>query len=243
MKRYFLLVLMTTLTMQSYGQGLIIEDEENKPSFDPSEKHFFFKEKTKLFGKKPILHTAKDSLALYIFKRNKIITVIHNQNKKSTNYALEFMNISDILEIECHRNQKMLIITHENDGNDSIMNIELDNELVYNHLWDGVKVVFYKNKNIINYDFHIAPNTDPKIIQFEITNINGLKINDTGMMEIITSLGVFQKNKPKAYQENGNEKIMIESHYKIKEKVIYFQVGTYDITKKLVISNLGLLKL
>ena len=241
MKRYFLFILIITLGIQSYGQGLIIDNEENKPNFASIEKLFFFKEKTRRIGRKPILYTAEDSLAIYLFKKNRIITIVYVQDERSINYALEFMNISDTVKVRCHRNQKKPIITNKNDDNDSIMGLEIKEQLIYSHLWNGVEVVFQKNKTTLNCDFHIAPYTEPKVIQFRITNAINLEINDAGMLEIITPLGVFQKNKPTAYQKNGNEKVIIESHYKVEEKIVHFQIGAYDSTKKLVISNIGLL--
>jgi hypothetical protein len=82
----------------------------------------------------------------------------------------------------------------------------------------------------------VAPGGNPEEIKISIKGAKGLKIDDSGNLEIITALGSGKFNKPFAFQELGEEQRKIEVAYFIDKNNVYgFKLGNYDKKKPLII--------
>ena len=82
----------------------------------------------------------------------------------------------------------------------------------------------------------VLPGGDPDKIKISITGTKGLKIDDSGNLELITALGSGKFNKPFAFQVIGDEQRDVEVAYSIDKNNAYgFKIGKYDKKKPLII--------
>ncbi|MEO6830656.1 MAG: SBBP repeat-containing protein, partial [Chitinophagaceae bacterium] len=87
-------------------------------------------------------------------------------------------------------------------GNDSTRwksNIHPALALDYNALYPGVDMHVTSQNGNLKYEFIVAPNTDPDIIQLRYDGVDGLKIKDKNLV-ISTSVGEAEELMPVAFQ-------------------------------------------
>ncbi len=128
----------------------------------------------------------------------------------------------------------------------------------YHDVYPGVDLVFYGNQQQLEYDFIIAPGTDPKVITLsmlahsldwphELSQQPGtsasVNVDSAGDLLVQTASGEVRFRKPNVYQEiAATEKggpatpTLVDGHYVLKGGgKVGFQVGTYDPARPLVI--------
>ena len=101
--------------------------------------------------------------------------------------------------------------------------------------------------NNVEKIFSIRPGANPEDIKVRLKGAKGLKINESGGLEVETELGPVRFTKPVAYQEIDGKRINIEVAYNTPtpnpqsptpDLAYGFKVGDYDRTKELVIDPL-----
>lgn len=128
----------------------------------------------------------------------------------------------------------------------------------YRDVYPGVDLVFYGNQQQLEYDFIVAPGTDPKVITLsmlagsldrphELSQQPGssasVNVDSAGDLLVQTASGEIRSRKPNVYQEiAATEKggpatpTLVHGHYVLKGGgKVGFQVGTYDPARPLVI--------
>ncbi|MGB0934303.1 MAG: gliding motility-associated C-terminal domain-containing protein [Lishizhenia sp.] len=103
------------------------------------------------------------------------------------------------------------------------------------NFYDNVDFVCFEEELSVKYEFHVAPKTNPKQIQLEYVNHQGLKIDKKGNLIIETQLGNIIEKKPYAYQIKNGKIVEVSCDFKLTENYISFQLGTYDENVKLII--------
>jgi hypothetical protein len=116
----------------------------------------------------------------------------------------------------------------------------------YHGVYEGVDLVYYGNQGKLEYDFVVAPGTDPKSIQLAFSGVDRIRADNSGDLILQTASGDLRMHTPLVYQEitgvrkeisaayilNGNPKSKIENP---KSRTVGFQVASYDVSKPLVI--------
>ena len=106
----------------------------------------------------------------------------------------------------------------------------------YAAVYPGIDMVYYGNKHKLEYDFFVAPGSDPEIIQLAFSGIKDFEITRMGDLLLRTELGNIRHSRPFAYQEdNGIKKEVLVSYVPIGANSVGFQVGDYNPTKPLII--------
>ena len=106
----------------------------------------------------------------------------------------------------------------------------------YSGVYPGVDLVFYGNQSVIEYDFTVAPGTDPNVIALGFEGVSNLRVDEQGDLLLRTDAGEIRQSKPVVYQQIDNGKQMVPASYRIKGKnQIAFQIANYDRSKPLVI--------
>src|SRR6266852_2926104 len=109
----------------------------------------------------------------------------------------------------------------------------------YEGVYPGVDLVYYGNQGRLEYDFVIAPGTNPRTIRLVIVGAERLEASARGDLVLNTGSGEVRLQKPVVYQESGNVRKEIAGRYVLRGKrQIGFEVATYDASKPLIIDPL-----
>jgi len=111
-------------------------------------------------------------------------------------------------------------------------------KVLYHAIYSGVDVAYYGNQRQLEYDFIVAPGTDPGAITLGFEGAENLSVDVRGDLILSTQNGEARFLKPVVYQEVGGVRQEIAGRYKIKDKKrgeVCFDLAKYDSTKPLVI--------
>lgn len=106
----------------------------------------------------------------------------------------------------------------------------------YQAVYPGVDLIYYGNRQRLEYDFVVAPKADPKRIQLSFPGARKIRIDrENGDLKLDCVGGEVRFQKPVAYQvEDG--KTLVEARYVVKRgNQVSIAVGSYDVAKPLII--------
>ena len=109
--------------------------------------------------------------------------------------------------------------------------------VVYPGLFDGIDLYASGSRAALKYEFHVAPGADPSRIVVSYEGIDGLSLDDAGVLHIRTPRGEMLDQAPVIYQDIGGQRVPVAGAYRIIDQDTYgFQItGAYDTTKPLVV--------
>ena len=116
------------------------------------------------------------------------------------------------------------------------------------NVYSGVDLIYYGNRQELEYDFNVAPGADFRAIRLEVENADQIELDDRGDLVLSLSGGEVRHRKPFAYQEVDGVRHPVACDYTILETrsqplaeeqkagaVLGFEVGAYDAARPLVI--------
>jgi hypothetical protein len=102
--------------------------------------------------------------------------------------------------------------------------------------YPGVDLVFYGNPQQLEYDFQVAPGTDPAVIRLAANGARSAALDRDGNLILGTAAGEVQLKHPDAYQEIDGASRPVRSEFRLEAaNTVQFRVGEYDHTKPLII--------
>jgi uncharacterized repeat protein (TIGR01451 family) len=105
----------------------------------------------------------------------------------------------------------------------------------YQDIYPGVDMVYYGNQRELEYDFALAPGTDPGVIKLAFAGAQRIWIDRNGELVLKTPSGEIHQHQPVAYQEVDGTRQVVAARYALKHGQVGFEVGNYDASKPLVI--------
>jgi hypothetical protein len=99
------------------------------------------------------------------------------------------------------------------------------------NVYSGIDAVFYSRGGDLEYDFVVAPGADPKQIRIAFDGAQQIRVdNGTGDLIVTTTSGIeLRHQKPKAYQQIGNQQVEVASAYKlVGQSEVAFTLAAYD---------------
>ena len=106
----------------------------------------------------------------------------------------------------------------------------------YQGMYPGVDALFYGRDRRLEYDFVVAPGTDPRAIALSISGARKMEIDSHGDVLMSVAGGKVALQKPVIYQEVNGERREIAGNYSISsDRRIRFAVAGYDHTQPLTI--------
>jgi hypothetical protein len=106
----------------------------------------------------------------------------------------------------------------------------------YAQVYPGIDMVYYGSQRQLEYDFVVAPGSDPNVIQIAFKGIEATEIRRMGDVLLRTPLGDIRLSEPIAYQErNGTREAVSASYIRKGVSGIGFQLGDYDRSRPLII--------
>ena len=115
-------------------------------------------------------------------------------------------------------------------------NIANYGQVEYQNLYPGVDLVFYGNQRQLEYDYVVAPGTDPGVIKLAFDGAESMTIDGQGNLVLHTSAGDVLEDAPVVYQESGGVRQPVSGQFVLEgDGQVGFAVGAYDHTQPLVI--------
>jgi len=103
-------------------------------------------------------------------------------------------------------------------------------------IYPGIDLVYHGDADRLEWDFVVAPGTDPARIRLRFEGARPLRLDGNGDLVVETTTGVVRQKKPVLYQEVGSERRTVGGAYDLHgPDEIGFQVAAYDATRPLVI--------
>lgn len=106
----------------------------------------------------------------------------------------------------------------------------------YRAVYPGVDLIYDGQQGRLEYDFVVAPRTDPKQIRFDLADAGQIKIDELGNLVFAAGEATLRLRKPTIYQVIEDRRQVVEGGYHIdQESQISFEIGNYDSNKELII--------
>jgi len=120
--------------------------------------------------------------------------------------------------------------------NQWVAGARLFKEIVYENVYPGIDMVFHGGRNILEYDFILAPGTDPAQIRLDIQGASNIEIDDYGSLTLHTPCGQITQPAPVLFQMRKGAKQPVNGRFiKLSKTMIGFEVEQYDRNQGLVI--------
>lgn len=105
----------------------------------------------------------------------------------------------------------------------------------YEDVYPGINLVFYGNQGHLEYDFKVAPGSDPTAAEVEFEGARHLALQN-GNLVIENEDGDVQLEAPRVYQEIGGRQQMVGGKFVLRgANRAGFAIGSYDRSRELII--------
>ncbi|MET0648126.1 MAG: SBBP repeat-containing protein [Pyrinomonadaceae bacterium] len=106
----------------------------------------------------------------------------------------------------------------------------------YAEVYPGVDVVYYGNQRQLEYDFYVAPGSDPRSVSLTFDGADRVEVDGRGDLLLTLGETVVRQLKPFIYQEVAGARREVEAGYEVgADGRVRFAVGEYDRGLPLVI--------
>jgi uncharacterized protein (TIGR03437 family) len=106
-------------------------------------------------------------------------------------------------------------------------------------VYPGIDLVFHGESGRLEYDFIVAPHSDPGAIRLEFSGQRGLRVDANGDLLISTASSAgndeIRWKRPEIYQELDGRRTPVAGHFVVSRKRVRFEVAVYDRNRELVI--------
>ncbi|MBM3810210.1 MAG: hypothetical protein FJW20_01115 [Acidimicrobiia bacterium] len=124
-------------------------------------------------------------------------------------------------------------------GNDAarwVTDVPTFSQVRYRSVYPGVDVVYYGKEGRMEFDFVVAPGTDPNVISIALEGATQVTEDGDGNLRLRSGLGEMTWQKPRLYQTKERGRTRVEGRYRLNGKgELGFEVGRYDPSLPLVI--------
>jgi uncharacterized repeat protein (TIGR01451 family) len=103
-------------------------------------------------------------------------------------------------------------------------------------VYRGIDVVYYGNQEEIEYDFLVAPGSDPRQIRMRFAGAERIDIDASGDLVLRLAGGAIRQRAPVAYQQRGGSRQAVPARYRrLGAREFGIALGAYDPALPLVI--------
>ena len=123
-----------------------------------------------------------------------------------------------------------------NDPKGLLRNLPNYAKVRYRGVWPGIDVVYYGNRDQLEYDMVVAPQADPHSITIKLTGESRFALNSAGDLELQTPYGTVTHHRPLAFQLIDHRRKEVPAGYNlVAANEVRIQLGEYDRSHELVI--------
>jgi hypothetical protein len=106
----------------------------------------------------------------------------------------------------------------------------------YQNLYPGVDLVYYGDQRQLEYDYVVAPGTDPGVIKLAIDGAESMALDGQGDLVLHASGGDVVEHAPVVYQEVGGVRQPVSGRFVLEgDGQVGFALGAYDPSRPLII--------
>jgi uncharacterized protein (TIGR03437 family) len=106
----------------------------------------------------------------------------------------------------------------------------------FDAVYPGIDVVYYGNQRRLEYDFVVAPGSDPQQILLHFGEQIPAKVDEAGDLVLERGDLRLKLKKPLIYQQQAEERVLVAGGYRLDPQgTVGFDIGTYDPLRPLVI--------
>lgn len=106
----------------------------------------------------------------------------------------------------------------------------------YRGVYPGVDLVYYGNQRELEFDFTVAPGSDPKAIRMRPEGVRTITLDATGEVVLGTDGGDVRLRKPTVYQRVDGERRLVAARFVLEGgRDVGFEIGGYDHSRPLII--------
>ncbi len=102
-------------------------------------------------------------------------------------------------------------------------------------VYPGIDLVYYGNREKLEFDFVVSPGTDPSRIELAFDGVDGIHASSEGDLVLVTALGELRQHKPRVYQQIGGRAVEVSASYRVRGMKVGIELARYDRTRPLVI--------
>jgi hypothetical protein len=109
-------------------------------------------------------------------------------------------------------------------------------KVTQSQVYPGIDLVYYGNQRQVEFDFIVAPGTDPHAIRLKIEGADRLEVDAQGDLLLRVATESIKLQRPRIYQDADGVRRAVSGHYVLQEaNEVRFQVAAYDQRRPLVI--------
>jgi hypothetical protein len=106
----------------------------------------------------------------------------------------------------------------------------------YANVYPGVDLIYYGNQRQLEYDFVVAPGSDPTPVRLRFAGANKLTLDPAGSLMVSAGNGKVVFQKPMVYQQKNGRRQEIEGRFTLMaNRTVGFTFRKYDHSRELVI--------
>jgi hypothetical protein len=106
----------------------------------------------------------------------------------------------------------------------------------YNDVYPGVDLIYYGKQGQLEYDFELAPGSDPNRVVLQFGSLQNLTIDNLGDVVLAEGANEVRLEAPRAFQVMGGEQLPVASRFVLRgPHQVGFELGPYDRSRALVI--------
>jgi uncharacterized repeat protein (TIGR01451 family) len=107
----------------------------------------------------------------------------------------------------------------------------------YSNVYPGIDLVYYGNQGRLEYDFEVAPGSDPKQVALKFQGPENLAVDVNGDLVLVVGGSDLRLHAPRIYQKFGAEERTVAGRFAFRgaKDEVGFELGTYDRTRTLII--------
>lgn len=109
----------------------------------------------------------------------------------------------------------------------------------YHNVYPGIDLIYYGRQGQLEYDFEVAPGSDPKQVALRFEGSRALKTDANGDLVLTLSGGDVRLQAPRVYQKFGQEERPVAGHFELRSNhEVGFALGAYDRSRAVIIDPL-----
>ena len=173
---------------------------------------------------------------LYLTSNQAVLTLAPGAKSQNPSVRMQFAgaNSSSIEPIELLPGHTNYFIG--NDPSRWLHNVPQFARVRYAELYSGINLDFYGREGHLEYDFTVAPGSDPRQIALQFDGVEAMGIANNGDL-VLTSAGrELRFQAPYVYQKSGAREEVVQGNFVLLSKNrAGFEIGHYDRSRELVI--------
>ena len=114
-------------------------------------------------------------------------------------------------------------------------NVPTYSRVRYQGVYPGVDVVYYGNREHLEYDLVVAPGANARVIGLSVTGADSVQLDAQGALNIARGGRSLILDHPIAYQLINGHRQRVASAYRLDGNQVHFEVGQYNHSRPLII--------